>query len=337
MRKVKYGSNSKLQLWEKNPEEFYLRHMATARAPHQPQTEPMSVGSAFDGYVKSELILDLFGKIDDPAFELDAILETQVEAHVRDWARPRGKHCFDAYVASGAYARLRSLLDASDEKPTFEFTVEGDIPTAMGPVPFVRKPDCRFVYRGVHVILDWKVKGYCGKKSGTSPSKCFLLCCDGYDAAALGIKPSRSHDKPHKDFRPLNYGGLEIHEGSMHEINRDHADQLSIYGWLMGEAVGDENVVVAIEELVAKPRGDRPLLRVATHRARVARTYQQALNRRIGYFWHCVDAGRPFTGLSAEENAAKCAELDAMASSLQSDGSAEEEFFAHCGRADFGK
>ena len=52
MRTPKYISPSALKLFEKNPTEYYLKYLADAHPPRSPQTQPMSVGSAFDAFVK---------------------------------------------------------------------------------------------------------------------------------------------------------------------------------------------------------------------------------------------------------------------------------------------
>ena len=43
-------SYSSMTLWEKNPEEFYLRYLAEHPAPRLPQEPPMAVGAAFDAW-----------------------------------------------------------------------------------------------------------------------------------------------------------------------------------------------------------------------------------------------------------------------------------------------
>ena len=75
----------------------------------------------------------------------------------------------------------------------------------------------------------------------------------------------------------MNYHGLLINSGYMEGCNNEYADQLCLYGWLLGEAVGDENVVLMIDEIVAKYMGPdvRPLLRVANHRGRVSKAHQE--------------------------------------------------------------
>ena len=65
----------------------------------------MSIGSAFDAFLKSHLHKVLFGGT-DPRFELEAIFEEQVESHNRDWAKVHGEYVFNFYRECGALADL---------------------------------------------------------------------------------------------------------------------------------------------------------------------------------------------------------------------------------------
>ena len=91
-----------------------------------------------------------------------------MEEHNRDFALKAGKYAFEAYMLSGAYYELLMLLRESIEAPRFECKLTGNI----GGVPFLGKPDCRFVldlgFGRISGVLDWKVKGFCSKYA-TSP------------------------------------------------------------------------------------------------------------------------------------------------------------------------
>jgi len=345
MRKPEHLSYSSLSLWYKDRDEFFIRYLSDTKAPRLPQENYMSIGSAFDAYAKSALHEAIFGQGADPQFEFDAIFTDQVEEHNRDWAREHGKYVFDCYVHTGAYAELLAMLLNSREEPRFEFTVKGVIGDR---VPFLGKPDCRFVHEcGVHVILDWKVKGYCSKY-GASPSKNYMFCRDGYDAVKLGVgatkknpegKQSASHGKPHKNYAAFDHCGMTIHAGSMEYSNPEYADQLSIYGWLLGEKPGDENVVVCVDEIVSKymGEGNKPLLRVAQHRARVQRDHQMQLLDRATACWDAITSGHIFTDLSREDSDARCEVLSEVSVGLHSNGSAKEDWFAEVVRPQFGR
>lgn len=313
MRIPAYLSPSSLALWEKNAEEFYLKHCAETRAPRLPQERPASVGSAFDACAKSALHSALFGPGADPAYSYEALFETQVEPQNRDWAKPEGEYVFDCYKSLGAYDELLRLLQQADEPPRFEFSVEA----VLGGVPFLGKPDCRFVIQGVHVVHDWKVNGFCSK-TATSPTKGYKLC--------------RPDDKAHKKFVPLNRGPLVIDTGYLEDCSESWADQLTMYGWALGEKIGDQEVVLSIHQIAAKPiPNQRPSLRVAEFMARVRDSYQELLLKRLQRAWKHISTGHILASLSVEDCAARCALLDKEAGSLH----LEEGFMADVVRAKY--
>jgi hypothetical protein len=325
MRQIKSLSFSSMSLFFKDSEEFYLRYLASNRPDRLPQERPMAAGSAFDAYVKSALHGAIFGTGTDAQFDFQAIFESQVEPQNRDWAIEAGKHIFDCYVRTGAYTDLRCLMENASEPPRFEFSVEGLID---GKVPFLGKPDCRFVIKPagvlVHIILDFKVKGYCSKY-GASPSKGYRLCRDGYESK----KQSPSNGTAHKLYLPYDHHGFEINEGYLETCNDEYADQLTLYGWLLGEKPGDEKVVTCIDEIVAKYTGEgsKPLLRVANHRARVSRDHQMKLLSRVTTCWGAITSGHIFRDLARADSDSRCEVLENMAAGLRSDGSDLDKFF----------
>lgn len=316
-------SPSAFAKFEKNVEDYYFSYLCENRPEREPQAQAASAGSAFDANVKAHLIEDIFGTSFDESFE--KLFEQQVESHNRDFARPAGKHIMASYVACGAYQDLLDLMKDCKEAPKFEF----DANTVIDGIPISGKPDCRFVHRhGAHVVLDWKVNGYCSEKSAVSPNKGYALCRDGSDWP----KPSRSHGKSHELYKPREFLGLMINEFFMEHVSVDWADQTSMYGWMMGEPIGSENMVVCIEQVVAKPNGETPLLRIANHKCQVSPAHQFGLKQRIKVMWEAIKSGHIFNNLSDEENAAKCEELDKRAVSMVSDGTEEGDFFAKCAK-----
>lgn len=320
MRTPTYLSYSSFSLAEKNEEEFYLKYLCENRPPRVPQEKPASVGSAFDARVKAEFHDALFGAGSDPKYSYQTLFDSQVEPQNRDFARDAGARVFEQYVYSGAYERLLDLLKKSIVPPRFEFDVNG---TILG-VPFVGKPDCRFVLPGpVHVIHDFKVNGYCGKAT-TSPHKGYMICNDGYKAE----KQSKSNGQAHKQFVPMDFCGLTIDTGYMEDCSPEWADQLSCYGWLMGEEIGDEKVVLSLDQTVASAQKvGPPIMRVACFRARVRKSYQQFLAKRLVGVWERIKSGHIFKDLTKEENDARITILEKQPAALQSDGSPEEEFY----------
>ena len=325
-------SYSSLSLFESDPPEFYIKYLAENRPARQPQTGPMCVGSAFDAYVKSALHEALYGKGADPVYDLTTLFEDQVEKPNRDFAWAAGAYCFEAYKMTGAYDELLKLLKQSTEDPRFECKLTGDI----GGAPFLGKPDCRFVLDlgegRLSIVLDWKVKGFCGKHA-TSPTKGFALCRDGYEAK----KSSRSHNKCHGMYMEHDFRGMKINRDFMENNAPDYADQCSLYGWLLGEPIGSEESIVWIDELVSKPTGDSlkgeyPLLRVSNFRSRVKPSYQKELVNRVTTCWEAVTSGHIFQEMSREENDEYIEMLDSMAIGLVSDGSEEENWYSEATR-----
>jgi len=319
-------------LWKKDEDEYVLRHLSDNRPPYTLQELAASVGSSFDAWVKSNLHAALFGAGADPQFEFAAIFESQVESHNRDQARLMGLHCFDNYVATGAYDELLELMQCAKEAPKFEFLCKDEVDG----VTLLGYPDCQFITSvGLHVILDWKVRNYCSKYSA-SPVKNHRICRDGLNWP----KPSRSNGKAHKNYRPMDFHGLEINETYMEVADKDWATQLSIYGWLLGEEPGDENVVVCIDELVCKtqkPESDTPLIRVANHRARVSREFQMNLLDNIKTLWKRVQTGHVYGNLPREESDRKLERVQQKAVGLASDGSELEDWFSRSARTGFRK
>ena len=332
MRLPKTLSYSSMSLWEKQPEEFYLRYLAQRRPPRLPQEPPMAVGSAFDAYVKSTLAAALFGRDMSDQFEFGTIFESQVEPQNRDFALKAGKHVWKCYKLCGAYDDLLALLQKSVTPPRFEFSVEGKI----GEAPFLGKPDLQFApdlgNGPFDCIFDWKVKGYCSKY-GASPSQGYQVCLDGFKAT----KPSRSHGKEHAKYMAMDFRGMTINAGYMEFCNREYADQLTLYGWLLGEKVGDENVVLGIEETVAKfmGEGQTPQLRYARHRGRVKADYQEALFARVQACWTAITTGHVFKDMTREENDARCEVLEQMSTGLATDLSDEGQWFNEVTRPQF--
>ncbi len=320
---VKSISPSALAKFEKNFEEWFISYVADTRPERSPQSAPASVGSAFDAFVKWTLSSEVCCV---KRLNFDELFEAQVEPQNRDFALEAGKHIFNDYVHSGSLEAVKELMHQASEEPEFEFNASA---TVNG-IPISGKPDCRFVHRsGAHIILDWKVNGYCGKAgSNTSPTPGYMLCVDG---SGWG-KASRSNGQAHKFFKPFEFKGLLINEFYMEQVALDWADQLTMYAWMMGEPVGSENVVMFIEQVAAKATETKPLLRFASHRARVSPAHQHGLIARLNAMWEAIISGHYFKDLDESGNAAKVDELNQRARQMISDGTAEGDFFAKCAR-----
>jgi len=316
MRYPKSLSPSALFLWESDREEYYIKYLSDNRSSWDAQSQPASVGSAFDAYVKAHLHKDLFGHDGDGEYDVEQLLETQVEEQCRAWARRAGLYAFERYFACGCYQELRAELEKSEEPPRFEFKLTGDV---QG-IPLVGKPDLWYKL-GVHVIYDWKVEGFCSK-SAVSPKKFYKSCRDTWVPGDL-IKATRGggEAKPHKKYVEVEHHGQKIGQHWLEETNRKWADQIAIYSWLMGMQVGDEETITGIDQLCCKPtpveEGDQwPLIRVAQHRCRISTSHQEALMARLHDCWDTIHSGHIFSDMTEEESKARCEVLDMEAPEL---------------------
>jgi len=278
--------------------------------PREPQTQAMSIGSAFDAYVKSYLHEVIYGKNADPRFEFETIFESQVEAHNRDWALDHGKYAYDCYVRSGALADLLLELQEASEDPIFEIEIRGivdgvreGITREVEGMVLLGKPDVYFKNKENHaVIRDWKVNGWCSK-SAKSPEKGFVKLRHGD-----GITP---HDKHHKDAVLVKYRGATVNMAQpLDEVNSDWAEQVAIYGWLLGEKVGS-GFLTGIDQLVCKPNpGGYPIVRIAEHRSVVSPDFQWRLYQRALTVWDIINSDHIFRDCSKLESQARCQMLD---------------------------
>jgi len=341
-------SPSAFMLWEKDPTEYTMKYLVDEKPPRDPQSLPMSVGSAFDAVVKSKLHSAIFGEGNDPQFEFDALFESQVESHNRDEARRMGLHVFEDYDATGSYQDLLDMMDGAQEAPRFEF----DAGATLEGIPLFGKPDCCFINRDwVRVILDWKVRGYCSVHSA-SPTKGYLLCRDGLgwmernftkaklkkiDAGIEGVVGAQSltNGKPHKLVLPGDIKGFPINQGFLETCSPTWAIQLSIYSWITGSDVGDEDVAICLDEVACKymGEGEKPLMRIANHRARISSTFQKDLFARIQKLWTAINDGHIFQEMTREDSDNLVTMLQARASGMGIDtGSEDDEWFANLGR-----
>ena len=309
--KPKYVSPTSLHLWESDREAFFIKYLSGMPQPDNQQTLAMSVGSAFDAFVKSRLYSDL--KLgDDPQYGLDALLKEQVDAEIMDDAREAGKYVFECYEACGAYSSLRGDLATSDETPRFEFTLRGQVEG----VPLIGKPDCWYSRGGVQVVLDWKVNGY-ASKSAVSPKKLYRWCRDTWTADRA--KPTRGGAGPHKQFVPMDFHGHAIGAHWLDDVDKTWADQLTIYSWMLGIPVGDDNIVTCIDQIACKPAEPKPLLRVAQHRCRISPFWQHSMVGRLHDCWNTITSGHIFTELTREESDSRCEVLIMQAQQMDDD------------------
>lgn len=282
MKIPRYLSPTQLQTWLRSPEEYYLMYLADTPPPRMPQTQAMSIGSAFDAFVKSFLMQELYGRI-EPDFEITRIFESQVEEQHREWAWEHGRKLFNAYKESGALADL--MLEFSGvELPRFELTVQ----KTLDGIPILGKPDLCFKTKtGVPIIIDWKVNGYCSTNP-TSPK-----------AGYVRLRPDNCM---HRDCMPMEIDGITINASRyLENVDKTWAIQLATYGWLMGCSVGSV-FISGIEQIVRGPQN----LRFAAHRCLISQEFQETTWAHYQDMWKIINSDHIFRMLTKEESQRKC-------------------------------
>lgn len=303
MRLPKYLSNSSLKAWEEDREEFYLRYLCDQKTPKVAQSRPMAVGSSFDGLVKAKIESMLGMPVRDYSGQIEARLGTPEHAQ----AMADGKEVMEFYTSVRGISRL--IVTGT---PRMEFSVEGAIPGTEscigGPVKLLGKPDLYYRIAGYRVVHDWKVNGFCSK---ASPQKGYV-----WDSKTTSA---------HKDVTPkvVRAGDACLMIGRTDYFNPEWLDQETGYGWLLGEALGDE-YLLQVHQITREASGG---LRLTEHRVLSDRTHQLALRDRYVGLWEAIHCGRCFTDLDAEGDKARQREMDQRAAGMQ-----DPVFNMVCGR-----
>jgi hypothetical protein len=295
-------SPSGLACWEKNPDEAFYRYIVPKelRPEKEPQTGPMSVGSAFDALVKAYLFKAIYGesKAYVSGYSISNLVSKQCEEHTLPESLVIACDCFEQYRETGALLDLLQFMRQSKVDPRMEF----DVVKEVGGVPLLGKPDNHFhTIAGAHVIVDWKVSGSVSDR-GVSPQQGFQLSRD--------IRGTATSGKAHAKYMPHQIGGVEVSGVPMNETTDYWADQLSTYAWCLGEPVGSEDFIVQIEQLACRPcpaSDDSGRLRVkcCTHRTFVSASHQQELLARYQNCWEHLTTGHYFPHMTRRESDAR--------------------------------
>ncbi len=290
----------------------------------------MSIGSAFDAYVKNYIHDALFGKGFDAKYDLDALFDSQVEEHNRDWARQHGPYVFEQYKQTGAVADLMLELRRAQSEVRFEFEVRGavsgyreGIETTIANVTLLGKPDMHFVnHDGTTVILDFKVNGYCSQRA-VSPMAGYLQLRSA-GRTAMGS---------HKNAMPMLWHGMMININShLEDHDKTWGRQLAIYAWLTGCPVGSE-FIVGIDQLACAPNpGGLPGIKVAQHRTRISNAFQWQTFNRASEIWEVVHSDHIFRNMSKTMSQEHCKVLDERSKALRGDCAPHEKWFAESTR-----
>lgn len=289
-----YLSPSALALYEKNTDEYFFRYACPIKKMRDPQTGPMSVGSAFDAIVKNALSVDLFGAAHTEAtgYRIRDLVPKQCEEHTLPESLDLACQAFEEYRACGAYEALFDDVRLSATDPRMEF----DVTRTVDGVPLLGKPDLHFHTRcSKHVITDWKVSGSMSD-CGVSPQQGYMVARDTNGTATNG--------KAHKRFRPKKFSdGVIINATPMNQTTDYWADQLATYAWCLGEPVGSQDFVCRIEQIAIRP-GMR--VKCVVHAAQVDWDYQKQLLKRYKRCWRAVESGHIFQDLTRAESDARC-------------------------------
>lgn len=315
LRIPNFLSPSSISKFETDRTTFFERYLSPVKTKRPPQADFMSMGSAFDAFVKSAISTDIFGSnsTEGGQFDREKLFDSQVEPHNRDIVWPRAMDLWDQYVHSGAYGALLGDIAKSPEAPEMEFTAKGEIEG----VPLLGKPDLRYLTPNhVKVIGDWKVNGSMSK-TGASPVQGYQICRDAYDSKTNGQShkarrlKADAPDKVYKDYTPFDLKGTIINQYYMEDYSVDWADQLSIYSWLLGEPIGGEEYIIRMEQIACRPVKSQPLPRAkfATHMCRIGKPYQEAVLARVKMCWETIMSGHIFTDVSRERSDEICEQL----------------------------
>lgn len=307
---IPYISPTSLALFEQNVEQFYLQYLAEPRRPRFPQTEPMSIGSAFDARVKSQLQADL-----GQPHDVVAMLNDQVEEQNREWAIENSVHALSVYMNSGAYKALLNELKNSIIEPRFEFKVMFN----LDGVPLLGKPDCFYVNeQGARVIPDWKVNGFCSVR-GAPPKKGYVKCWSTGDSHPKAIL--------------MPYKGVTINAAHpMESIDKTWATQLSFYAWSLGEEIGGD-FIAQIEQLSCSANESSKAgvdITIYTYRSRIQSDFQFHLVERIKTMWSILQSGWIFRDRNKTASVEHCKRLDeqsAMEMELSRSEDPNDKFF----------
>ena len=288
---IKYLSPTGLAAFKSNPKRFYLERIAKCCA-RMPQTQAMSVGSAFDAFVKSYIHERLIGPVKGTEYELEVMLKEQCSPEWVDWARDAGRKCFEAYKISGALASLcQDLSNALDGTIKMEKTCS----RVVDGVPLLGKPDLYFEPAGCGqqaatvFILDWKVNGYC---SSASPKRGYVVCRDGWlPDATRAFKHSRTHNMSHAGCVVGEFCGIKVNIAMpLESIDRAWAAQVATYAWLLGAEPGAE-LWAGIDQLACGTQG----IRIASHRAVISESFQLSLLEDYKKAWSAMESLETFS------------------------------------------
>lgn len=263
---IKYLSPSSLKEWQLCPHKFYLKRMSEFKNRLKEKTKyeqglPAAVGTALDAFVKDHLSNNVFM---DGKFDLNYNLAKQITYKGKapmSQVIDAGKALFEVYRETGA-------LDMALDDGLCEVELESVIP--MGNAMVMSKLDAK---TNQEIPFDWKVRGYAS--SPKSPTPGWTRCW----------KKGKLLPKAHK--RSEDYFEL---------INRDWAQQLTIYGFSLGHQPGDP-LYVFFDEFSMRQNVNVPVVNIDTVvvtqiRSRVSADFQKRVFADLQLAWGETQTGR---------------------------------------------
>jgi hypothetical protein len=291
MRELKYFSPSSYLMYRDDVDRFVEQYLIDLPRSNDPPSIQMSIGSAFDAFVKSNLAKKFYEGEAYAPYQLETIFNKQVSEEHREEAWKIGKFLYEQYVDQGGFHALLSDMEGNLGPIYFEREAQASVRMPSGRyVPFKGFPDCSYINKhNKLVILDWKCNGYCSSKR-TSPKKHYVI--------------SRPDNTSHKKITPtVKYDLTVVEDHCFSEVDMKWAIQLTIYSWLLGRPIGDDTVF-QIEQLLMEPG---PAVRCITYRGFTTPEFQIELANEIDAAWHSLKDGYIYRHLTRQESDAKMA------------------------------
>lgn len=269
-------SPTNFQLWRENKMAWWAKY-AVKNLDREPQTLPMSLGSAFDSMVKGELYEILLGQ--KGMFE--QLFEASVEKHNRDQILPTAKLVYEEYKRLGGVANIAADLRNATEIH-MEVSVKGM--SNIG-VQLNGKPDLWYIGRDgkTIVIHDWKVNGYFSA-SGTSPKPGYTRTYGG--SGRINNAISQSHPAL---TRAVSTEYFET-------VGQDWAVQECMYSWMLG-CEDINNVICSIDQLTFRNGTQR----VTSYAGLLGQKFVDDLKDEVIQMDQDIRDGHPFKDKSLED------------------------------------
>lgn len=337
---IKYISPTSLMSWEKDPLKFWMERLSPVPIPRFPQTQAMSIGSAFDARWKNHVASILLPPLAIAEPPKDWMKEcvgckyTKLVDNVCDSCTPQSGRPMSRWTTSvnptDYRFHLKTIFDAQVEaqhRPwawthseyLFDnYQKSGALADIMLELQRGTKWDFEFTVDGNlrHKDLAVPLQGKpdCYFKNSADAHVILDLKVNGYCSKSK-VAPQKGYVQrrtkegrrlgPHADAIMLEYKGLMINaQQPMDYMNEQWATQLTIYAWLMGEEVGSD-FICGIEQLACgPPTATDPghVVEFVSLRSKVTKEFQFRLADRLHFMWDHMLRGHIFPKMTQVEN-----------------------------------